>query len=109
MTFDTRPSHPCAVFHLAFLCSVCIFCGFVAIVFLLLVVHEILFSAVPQLLIGEFFMVLFPSREVLLLLLADSESKGGCCVHVQLLSRIRLFATQWTVARQAPLSVGFPR
>ena len=63
----------------------------------------------PQLLIGEFFMVLFPSREVLLLLLADSESKGGCCVHVQLLSRIRLFATQWTVARQAPLSVEFPR
>ena len=33
-------------------------------------------------------MVLFPSREVLLLLLEDSESKGRCCVHVQPLSRI---------------------
>ena len=91
-------------------------------VFLLLLVHEILFSDVPQLLIDcqisftkncryfwWFFMVLFPSREVLLLLLADSESKGRCCVHVLLLSRIRFFATQRTVARQAPLSVGFPR
>ena len=26
---------------------------------------------------------------------------------VQLLSRVRLFATPWTVARQAPLSMGF--
>ena len=25
-----------------------------------------------------------------------------------LLSRVRLFATPWTVARQAPLSMGFP-
>ena len=29
------------------------------------------------------------------------------CVRV--LSRVRLFATPWTVARQAPLSEGFPR
>ena len=28
---------------------------------------------------------------------------------VQLLSRVRLFATLWTVARQAPLSMGFSR
>ena len=28
---------------------------------------------------------------------------------VQLLSGVRLFATPWTVARQAPLSMGFPR
>ena len=28
------------------------------------------------------------------------------CVHVQSLSRVRLFATPWTVARQAPLSMG---
>ena len=27
----------------------------------------------------------------------------------QSLSRVRLFATQWTVAGQAPLSMGFPR
>ena len=28
---------------------------------------------------------------------------------VELLSCVRLFVTQWTVAHQAPLSVGFPR
>ena len=28
---------------------------------------------------------------------------------VKLLSRVRLFATPWTVARQAPLSMGFSR
>ena len=30
-------------------------------------------------------------------------------VVVQLLSCVRLFATPWTVAHQAPLSMGFPR
>ena len=30
-------------------------------------------------------------------------------VKVKLLSRVRLFATPWTVARQAPLSMGFSR
>ena len=30
-------------------------------------------------------------------------------VHVQLLSRVWLCATLWTVAHQAPLSMGFPR
>ena len=29
--------------------------------------------------------------------------------HTQSLSCVRLFATQWTVARQAPLSMGFPK
>ena len=29
------------------------------------------------------------------------------CVCVKSLSHVRLFATPWTVARQAPLSVGF--
>ena len=29
--------------------------------------------------------------------------------EVKLLSRVRLFATPWTVAHQAPLSVGFSR
>ena len=29
------------------------------------------------------------------------------CVCAQLLSRVRLFAIPWTVARQAPLSLGF--
>ena len=30
-------------------------------------------------------------------------------VKVKSLSRVRLFATPWTVAHQAPLSMGFPR
>ena len=30
-------------------------------------------------------------------------------MHAQSLSRIQLFSTPWTVARQAPLSMGFPR
>ena len=30
-------------------------------------------------------------------------------VKVKSLSRVRLFATPWTVARQAPLSMGFSR
>ena len=32
-----------------------------------------------------------------------------CVVCVCVLSHVRLFATPWTVARQAPLSMGFPR
>ena len=31
------------------------------------------------------------------------------CVCTQSLSRVRLFATPWTVAHQAPLSMDFPR
>ena len=31
------------------------------------------------------------------------------CVCVKSLSRVRLFVTPWTVARQAPLSMGFSR
>ena len=31
------------------------------------------------------------------------------CVHAKSLSRVRLFATLWTVALQAPLSMGFSR
>ena len=30
-------------------------------------------------------------------------------MHAQLLSCVGLFATPWTVAHQAPLSLGFPR
>ena len=35
--------------------------------------------------------------------------KAHACVHAQSCSRVQLFATPWTVARQAPLSMGFPR
>ena len=31
------------------------------------------------------------------------------CVHVQSLSRVQVSATPWTVAHQAPLSMGFSR
>ena len=31
------------------------------------------------------------------------------CVHTQSVSLIQLFATPWTVAHQAPLSMGFSR
>ena len=47
----------------------------------------------------------------------DSPGKNtgvGChfllqCMKVKLLSRVRLFVTPWTVAYQAPPSMGFPR
>ena len=49
------------------------------------------------------------------LLATEVQSEGSCpaarkrCVCAQLLNCIRLFATPWTVVRQAPLSLGFPR
>ena len=40
----------------------------------------------------------------------DSASlHGDSVVVVRLLSRVQLRVTSWTVARQAPLSMGFPR
>ena len=33
----------------------------------------------------------------------------GFCVYMCVFSRVWLFVTPWTVARQAPLSIGFPR
>ena len=40
---------------------------------------------------------------------AHSETTGHWCMHSQLLSHVQLFVTPWTVASQAPLSMGFPR
>ena len=34
---------------------------------------------------------------------------GSPVMHVCVLSRVQLFATPWTAACQAPLSLGFPR
>ena len=34
---------------------------------------------------------------------------ASCCVCVKSFSRVRLFATAWTVVSQALLSMGFPR
>ena len=38
-----------------------------------------------------------------------SYKAGGRCAGMCVLSHVRLFSTQWTVARQAPLSMGFSR
>ena len=40
---------------------------------------------------------------------SDSQGEKWVCMCVCVLSHVRLFATPWTVARQAPLSMGFPR
>ena len=32
-----------------------------------------------------------------------------CCLRAQALTRVQLFVTPWTVAHQAPLSMGFSR
>ena len=59
-----------------------------------------------------------PSPGVFLGVVKHSYVPGGplqgyyhslCAVCAQLLSRVWLFATPWTVAHQAPLSMGFPR
>ena len=39
----------------------------------------------------------------------DSSADVWCIVKVKSLSRVRLFATAWTVAHQAPQSVEFSR
>ena len=42
-------------------------------------------------------------------LFKDKESSHSPLVKVKLLSRVQLFATPWTVAYQAPPSMGFSR
>ena len=41
----------------------------------------------------------------------ETEQQEGAswCMHVQTVSRAWLFATPWTIAHQAPLSLGFPK
>ena len=39
----------------------------------------------------------------------SGDFKGLYMLYAQLLNCIQLFATAWTLARQAPLSMGFPR
>ena len=39
----------------------------------------------------------------------DESPRRMCCVHACLLNCVQLSATPWTVAHQAPLSMGFPR
>ena len=45
-------------------------------------------------------------KEVIDMLLKESESVSR---SVKMLSHVQLFATPWTIAHQAPLSMGFPR
>ena len=52
----------------------------------------------------------FPEGNSILLLLTSSYRiiyNKNVIVKVKLLSRVRLFGTLWTVARHAPLSMGF--
>ena len=42
-------------------------------------------------------------------LLVPPNYRGKVCVFAQGLSRVRLFLTPWTVARQVPLSMAFSR
>ena len=51
--------------------------------------------------------LLLPWREQLVLLHVGSQHKRSACMC--LLSHVQLCATPWTVARQAPLSMGFSR
>ena len=46
---------------------------------------------------------------LLFLVIHDRHSYLREGLYVKLLSRVRLFATPWTVAHQAPLSLGFSR
>ena len=58
------------------------------------------------------FLILSPALHGLLLWSSNpgrNLSHGAYKVKVKLLSRVRLFATPWTVAYQAPPSMGFPR
>ena len=48
-------------------------------------------------------------REIILILEVKSEVSFALQVKVKSLSRVRLFVTPWTVAYQAPLSMGFSR
>ena len=43
------------------------------------------------------------------LLSSKDEKLLYACMHAQSLSRVQLFVTPWTVAHQAPLSMGFFR
>ena len=45
-------------------------------------------------------------EELKSLLMKVKEDRGKVKVKVKSLSRVRLFTTPWTVARQAPLSMG---
>ena len=50
-----------------------------------------------------------PFKKVRNIISQKTESRKGLKVKVKSLSRVRLFATPWTVAHQAPLSMGFSR
>ena len=55
----------------------------------------------------------YDTKKITELLLTKNRKKETCLYKMSLsqksLSHVRLFATPWTVARQAPLFIGFPR
>ena len=57
------------------------------------------------------FQTALPASEGWLAVRGTSAGDGPSlwCVHARVLRWVRLSATAWTVARQAPLSIGFPR
>ena len=52
---------------------------------------------------------LFCAQTTTVLSVWSQHAKNQQCTHAPSLSRVPLFASPWTVAHQAPLSVGFPR
>ena len=57
------------------------------------------------------FRTVLPASEGWLAVRGTSEGDGPSlwCVHAHVLRRVQVSATAWPVARQAPLSIGFPR
>ena len=53
----------------------------------------------------------YPSRTLFMIILIESIHifSLSVCMHTQSLSCVQLFATLWTVTRQATVSMGFPR
>ena len=80
---------------------ICIIC----ISWLLIETMEIIFKVLK----GKYNQAFFIQKNYPLKMKSDSVHVSMLKVKVKLLSHIRLFVTQWTVAYQAPPSVGFSR
>ena len=55
---------------------------------------------------------LYPLIHSLICQLLERQCKTTCCIkylRVYTLTHVQLFGNSWTIARQAPLSMGFPR
>ena len=64
----------------------------------------------PAIKISMFYTISFPSSQLgAKVLMCSAKVKGFIHLCCDVLSRVRLFATPWTVASQAPLSLEFFR